>query len=152
MARSKVIDKDRGWNAIKGRMEFTKAKNHVAVGIQGEDALASHGESTNVEIGTKHEFGMGVPERSFVRATIDANLNAYRRLARTLGTRMVDGGVNRSRALGLLGQKAEADIKNRIRARIDPPLAPVTIDRKGSSVPLIDTGQMINAITSEVRR
>ena len=51
------------------------------------------------------------------------------------------------RALGLLGARMSADMKMTIKNRIPPPLQPETIRRKGSDVPLIDTGQLINSIT-----
>ena len=52
----------------------------------------------------------------------------------------------------LLGQKYVGQIQARISAGIPPPLAESTIARKGSSVPLIDTGQLRSAVTYEVRR
>ena len=54
--------------------------------------------------------------------------------------------------LNTLGAKAAADVKNTIRQGIPPPNSPETIRRKGSSRPLIDTGQLINAITWIVER
>ena len=55
-------------------------------------------------------------------------------------------------ALGRIGLKIRDEIKERIRSGIEPGLAEATKDRKGSSTPLIDTGQLISSITWELRR
>lgn len=152
MATSRLFDRDLGWNAIRQRLAVHRPSPHVAVGILGEAAADEHGDATNVDIATVHEFGSDtVPERSFIRATVDAQSGTYRKLARTLASRTLAGLSDKVQALALFGQQVEADIKNKIRAGINPPLAPQTIEQKGSSTPLIDTGQLVNAITSEVR-
>ncbi|OCA57864.1 hypothetical protein AA93_07090 [Xylella fastidiosa subsp. pauca 11399] len=46
---------------------------------------------------------------------------------------------------------AAGDVKATIRHADLAPLTPQTIQRKGSSAPLIDTGQMLQSITYEVR-
>ena len=112
-----------------------------------------------VEIAACHEFGsliknaagavLGeIPQRSFLRAWFDANeerIQAYfvRRLA-------IEGPENVDRAMNQLALWIEGEIRRNIRRRIPPPLATETIRRKGSTVPLIDTGQLINAILAKV--
>jgi hypothetical protein len=54
-------------------------------------------------------------------------------------------------ALDRLGAKFVGDIQRRIKAHIPPPLQQSTIDRKGSSTPLIDTGVLWSSITHEVK-
>jgi hypothetical protein len=41
-------------------------------------------------------------------------------------------------------------MRRRVRKRIPPPLKPETIKRKKSSVPLVDTGQLVAAIMAKV--
>jgi hypothetical protein len=53
-------------------------------------------------------------------------------------------------ALDRLGAKVAALLQNRISAGIDPPNSAATIARKGSSKPLVDTGQLKAAITWRV--
>ena len=50
------------------------------------------------------------------------------------------------RALSVLGMALVGDVQQRIRNRIPPPNAPYTIARKGSDVPLIDTGRLRQSI------
>ena len=109
-----------------------------------------------VDLATIHEFGApaaNIPQRSFVRATGDANAAKYARLqtniVRRLGKR--PRAVDVKRELFVLGEIVRADMIGLIRARIPPTLKPATIARKfGEDVPLIDTGQLINSIRSVV--
>lgn len=160
---SKVIDRDRGWNAIRQlAAEVAAKKPHVVAGLVGERAGRIHAGGaglTVVEIGTKHEFGLGVPERSFVRATFDQHAQLYRDLlkrqirAEIMQTAQTQQPFShkRSKALNRVGLKMVGDMQKRISAHIPPPNSPVTIARKGSSTPLIDTGQLRGAISYEVR-
>lgn len=153
MAKSRVIDRDRGWTDIRKQARKSR-KAHVAVGILGAHGSRDDG-MTNAGIGTVHEYGapeVGVPERSFIRATMDSKASEYRALAKRLGGMIASKQISIEQALGLFGARAVSDIRRRIQFGIDPPLAPKTIRRKGSSKPLIDTGQLVNAITWEVRK
>lgn len=115
--------------------------------------------ATLVEIGAAHEFGAGVPERSFIRATIDKNQDAYREQIRKAFRATVVHAARNERtwkpqnsvALKRLGARVEGDIKQYIADGIEPPNSPATIARKKSSKPLIDTGQLRASIASEVR-
>ena len=51
-----------------------------------------------------------------------------------------------------IGMKMQSEIANSIVNLKDPPNAPYTIARKGSSNPLIDTGKMVNSVAYEVFR
>ncbi|MDF7681191.1 hypothetical protein PT300_11600 [Enterobacteriaceae bacterium ESL0689] len=50
-----------------------------------------------------------------------------------------------------MGEKLAGEVKRKIQSGIAPPLDPKTIARKGSSRPLIDTGNLLQSITYEVR-
>ena len=126
---------------------------HVAIGILAENDDREDGES-NAEIGTWQEYGTEdghIPERSFLRATMDENARIYGRLAKALYGRVLVGALSVRTALDLFGLRVVADVKRRIQRGIPPLLSLVTIARKKSSKPLIDTGQLINSITHEVR-
>ena len=154
-----VVDRDRGYKRIM-QQALGVEQLECTVGVQGADALEDHGGISNVVLAGVHEFGaeidtgngiVSIPERSFIRSTVDEN-DGYRSMLRTLGEKVLVGKLTVHKALGLLGEKVTSDIKSRIEAGIDPPLAASTIRRKGSSKPLIDSGQLKSAITSEVRR
>lgn len=128
----------------------------AVVGIFGAAASAKHRGSidgqSNADIASVHEFGLGVPERSFIRQPFDASRGSLKstmsRAAKTAARtkRPVEW------ALAVVGQQFKDTIIETINSRIPPPLSPRTVARKGSSVPLIDTGQLKQSIDFEVRR
>ncbi len=155
----KVID--HGWEAIKARMRpLGDAGAVVKVGVQGVQGAANHqGTTLSVaQLATIHEFGkrihqprmnrmIVIPERSFLRATIDQYQAAIARRDVLLAQGFVLGKFALKPALELLGQYVVGLIKQRIANGIPPANSPYTIAKKGSSKPLIDTGQLRNSIT-----
>lgn len=148
-----VKDIDKGYRKLQA--EFAKLAGtggkHVSMGILGAE--------TNTEgtplllIALVHEFGspaMGIPQRSWLRSSALKNGAKWMELARKVLGKAADGKVELQVALGLVGEKMLADTKAGIRAGIAPALQPATIARKGSSKPLIDTGQFINSIAYKV--
>lgn len=97
-----------------------------------------------------HEFGLGVPERSFIRAWFDANQDKIKKAIAAAMQQVIKGKYTKEVALERLGALFASQIQARISSNIPPPLAPSTIKRKGSSVALIDTGQLRSAITYRI--
>lgn len=148
---TRIIDDDRIWK--KMQRAFKTGGGRVLVGIQGKNAQIDRDGLTNVVLGMIHEFGTidgNIPERSFIRATIDTNIDKYFKVTAKLSAKVVVGEMTEKRALEILGLLVVSDIQSFIEAGISPPLKPATIARKGSSVPLIDTSVLKNSITSEV--
>lgn len=158
----KVID--HGWNDIKARVRSLRDTGAVVkVGVQGAQGAANHQDTTLTvaQIATIHEFGktihqpkmrrtIVIPERSFLRATIDTYQQAIARRDVLLAQGYVLGKFALKPALELLGQYVVGLIKQRIATGIAPPNRPSTIARKRSSKPLIDTGQLRNSVTYKV--
>jgi len=137
-----VTDRDLGYREILQRLAGVR-DSATRVGIH-EDA-----ESDLAVIAATNEYGSEdgrVPERSFLRATADANAAAYTDAL----TEAVDahnmGRTPLKKGLARLGARVEGDIKAFMTDLQDPPNAPSTIARKGSSNPLIDTGRLRGAI------
>jgi phage gpG-like protein len=158
-AKVKVSDKDRGWKELQRRvLRLSRTGAFVRVGIQGNEASGAHTGSgqTVAEIATVHEFGavtqtgVVIPQRSFIRAAIDENAPKLQRTATLVGRGVLLGKFGRTQALELLGHQAVGIMKQRIANRIAPRNSPVTIARKGSDVPLIDSGQLRGSITHKV--
>lgn len=104
-------------------------------------------------IAAVHEFGspsQGIPERPFLRAAVQRNRQKYVRLNRINLVKMLRGQATVEQALGQLGEMAKGDVQTEIRSGDFAPLKPATIKRKGSSRPLIDTGQMVQSIAWEL--
>lgn len=104
-----------------------------------------------LEVAVVHEFGAGpVPQRSFIRAAIDEKRSEIEAEMANLARGVVSGKLDGRAALDLLGAKVAGWCQARIAAGIAPALKPATIRRKGSSTPLVDTGQLRSAITWRV--
>lgn len=134
------------------------AARRVRVGVlddapkrSGENAKG--GRASLLEVAVHHEFGApaaGIPQRSFIRATVDLNAGAIASLQKTLAAQVGSGQVDGDTALERLGMKVAAMCQNRVAEGIGPALAPATVERKGSSKPLVDTGQLRSSITWKV--
>jgi hypothetical protein len=144
-----VKDKDLGFDKmIRGAESFLK-QPYIKVGVIGD---SGHSEGlTVVDIATFHEFGTEtVPQRSFVRSTVDANIDQIRAKQKDLIDAVLFRGADLRRELGLIGLDLQGKMQKRIKDRIPPPNAESTIRAKGSDVPLIDTGQLWRSISYEV--
>ena len=163
-ATLKVTDKDAGWDALKDRvLKLSAPGAYTLVGVQGQQASSAHREAapmTVVDLAVVHEFGavirtrtgkeIVIPQRSFIRATIDEHAPKLQRTASALGQGVLIGKFLTGQALELLGQQGVGLIKQRIANGIPPRNADSTIARKGSSTPLVDTGQLRGSITHRV--
>lgn len=135
------------------------ANSHVKIGVN-ESAGAHDGEGptlSNADIASFHEFGTtfedgseNIPQRSFIGSSIDELRPELKELSKKLQGQILVGKLTTKQALGLLGEKVKAHIINKINSGIDPGNAPETIIRKGSTTPLIDTGQLKQSITYKV--
>jgi hypothetical protein len=101
------------------------------------------------EIGAIHELGLGVPKRSFIAAWVDEDASAINYQLTNMGKGLVrkNNPVPLETLANQFGLWSVGRIQQRISDGIDPPLAPSTIARKGSSTPLINTGQLRSSIT-----
>ena len=149
-----VSVRDHGYDALVAKLGPMARGRAVDVGIMGSEADQVYdGGETVADIASQHEFGLGVPERSFIRAYVDENRAEIERAIREMAKRVVSGELpSFDYGLNLIGVKVQKEIVVRIKAGIAPPLSQVTMDRKGSSVPLIDTGQLWSSITYALKQ
>lgn len=104
-------------------------------------------------VATIHEFGTDrIPARPFMRpAVADHGQEWLDQLA--AGARAsLNGGQTPEQVMELVALGAAGNVAEAIQAVTSPPLAPVTVARKGSSKPLIDTGQMFQSVTGKVEK
>lgn len=95
-------------------------------------------------------WGGPVPERPFMRNAMRANRSAYLSAMRSSAAKLVMGQTSLSQIMSKLGILAQGDIQGSITSLSSPPNSPVTIEIKGSSKPLIDSGEMRAAVTFKV--
>ena len=155
-----ITDKDHGLKALVERVG-SLSKASVKVGVLSDragEAKRARGESpvkglTVLEVAKVHEFGApaaGIPARSFLRGTVDEQDSEIRADQHKIAVAVISGRLDLRRGLDQLGARVAAKIQQRIARGIEPPLQARTIARKGSSKPLVDTGQLRSSITWEV--
>jgi len=95
-----------------------------------------------------HEFGTArIPERPFFRQALDGNREDLKKFIDNQYSNVMSGKQSTTDGLERIGQFLSSKIKGSIRNGNFEPLAESTVGSKGSSKPLIDTGQMINSVT-----
>lgn len=97
-----------------------------------------------------HNYGKGNnPPRPFFNKAISKNRNKWFSILKNEFTKQ-DSKIELKKAFNVLGNVMVGDIKKSITELKTPPLHPLTIARKKSSNPLIDTGHLRNSVTYKV--
>jgi hypothetical protein len=146
----KVTDRDRGFRQLTQKIGAAKP-SALTIGVHDSEGGASTPSGKTVaEIAAFHEYGEGPPERSFIRAWVDASEEQIASDLKKMGEAIARGKLTPTMALERLGLLYVGQVQQRIAAGIAPPLAQSTIDRKGSSTPLVHTGQLRSSIRHKV--
>lgn len=95
-------------------------------------------------------WGGPIPERPFMRNAARNNLNKYLDSMRKAASQIVVGKATLQGVLNKLGIMMVGDIQSEISSGAFAPNSPVTIERKGSSRPLVDSGEMRQKVTYKV--
>lgn len=149
-----VTQRDNGWRALQARLSRTRPR--VKVGIFGDAAAAKANDSKTATVGqiaNAHEHGLGVPRRSWLGDTVDANqadILAGLRKGATAVIKSKDPGLE-VKLLAQTGAHIAGLAKERIASGIAPALSERYLERKlrkypGATTPLIASGQMRGAI------
>lgn len=131
-------------------------KSEVVVGLPKETATAivyETGESV-VEIGAKHEFGIGVPMRSFLRVPFTIKVNEINEYRNSLINEVFVGALDMPTALSLFGEFVMGISQGSWGSdgySHWKPLATSTIDKKKSDAILVDKGILKSSISYEIR-
>lgn len=139
---------------------------NVQVGVFGEQAWLAgiHEYGCKIEVTDKmraylHSQGLHlrnstkfitIPERAFLRNGYDEGKQAVVEDAEALLSEVLVGNFSSDFFLNQIGQWMVSHIRDYATALDAPENHPFTIARKGSSNPLVDTGDMIEAISYEV--
>lgn len=135
-------DKDTGWSTVLEGVRDVENIEPVTVGFYDE---------SNATKAAVNEYGTDrIPERPFMRTALDANASRYFDLFQAGLSSTVDGKGAGARLATRLGVEARNDIIESIQSGQWTPNAPSTIESKGSSKPLVDTGEMQRALTFKV--
>lgn len=88
-----------------------------------------------------------IPERSFLRTGYDKNREAVMQKGQMLLKQVADGKMSPKGCMTALGLELSSKIKDHAVELNSPGNHPFTVDQKGSSNPLVDSGDMIGGIT-----
>jgi hypothetical protein len=142
----------------------------IKVGLFGSD------DSELVMIGAVHEYGaeipvtpkmrawfaangyplkkettvIRIPERSWLRSGYDENIDKIAKKIEEMVPDVIEGNVNPKLFMDAIGMEFAGLIQKKMRDLKNPPNSQMTIERKGSDNPLIDTGRLVGAIRHEV--
>lgn len=100
-----------------------------------------HGKGLHLKDSTKF---IKIPERSFLRTGHDKNADRIMNQTERVLSQVIDGKMSVDDMLDLCGEQFATAIKAYMRDT--QPNHPFTIEQKGSSTPLADTGQLISSI------
>ena len=152
----KLVTVDRGYERIKRELEKMHG-SYTKVGLPSE-AKPKSGRGQKKyddmsEVATVlavHEWGApnkGIPERSTMRTSFDENVLNLQKIRNSEYNKILSGKSNVKKSLGVMGSFLSNKTKQKIVDLKFPPNKPSTVNRKGSSNPLVDTAQMLNSIT-----
>jgi len=155
----RVRDRDNGLKAHKERFRHNARVTvgiHEAEGAEPKKTEDGTGTTSLIDVATYHEFGMGVPQRSFVAGAVDENESELQsKLTAALHASVKPGGMGPERQLERFGLYVVGVMQERISAGIEPELAESTKKQKArhgnaKDVPLILTGQLRSSIRSKL--
>ena len=136
----------RGRVILKGLKAQDKA--FLEVGIFEEEVTQDDEQIANY--GNNNEFGIGVPERSFMRTSFDENLRKVQDRAVKQERLVIAGRKTARGALESIGLDMQKNIVKKIRSNIPPPNSAQTEALKGSTKTLRDTGALLGSIVVKV--
>jgi len=139
-----IIDTDLGWEDIFDSIIEDNDKE-VEVGYYQEDQEDGIGMA---ELAATHEF----EDRPFMRRSFDNGVKDIFKIQGELIGKMIDGGIDKNQVMEVTGDFHKNQIQNGVVQRTLglKENAQITIDRKGSDTPLIDSSRMINATRSKI--
>ena len=147
----KVIDFERARHELTKELENYRPKKMVTVGFHAKGKGGQKhrkGDLTVVQIARINHYGAGkIPARPFLDVSIQNKKDTLADSAK----RYLQRGETPDQVVKRLGVQAVGIVQEYITDLREPPNAPSTIRRKKSSNPLIDTGQMRQAVTFKLR-
>ena len=147
---------DRADDTLANLHNHLRGASLVKVGLPRGSNEYPDGTSV-IKVGVVHEFGARIsrtgvngpyeiiiPERSFLRTTLQQNKKAYKALIKKLLLKVIINRLSTIEALETVGLKVQTDVREKITDIDQPPLK----HRDGN--PLVDTGHLRQSITYQV--
>lgn len=157
------------WKTTKD--DFPKVKSQIA-GISGKSVQVG-ANSANAWLAAIHEYGctikvtpkmraylhsqglhlkadtttIKIPERSFLRSGHDKYIDKVLDITEKAIGQVISGKMTEQQFIDLVGEQMATHIKTYMRDLSSPANHSFTVEQKGSSNPLVHTGQLIESIT-----
>jgi len=93
-----------------------------------------------------------IPERSWLRSGYDENIDAIANKVQELLPDVLDNNIDPNTFMDSIGLEFAGMIQQKLRNLQEPANSSMTIERKGSTNPLINSGRLIGAIRHEVEQ
>lgn len=128
--------------------------SYVAIGLHSDAGQYPDGTSV-VQVGLWNEFGTeNIPERAWMRSTIDENMEQLNQMRDKLLGEVTEGKTTVKHALEQLGFRIQTLLQNKIKSNMPPPNAPSTVEHKRhegvAPRTLIETGLLLRSVTYKV--
>lgn len=150
---SAVVRDNGAFDRIKNTAKRYTAK--VQVGYFGNARHTGDAKKRPITLGNLariHELGAKhTPKRPFISPALKQNRGKYLRLVGGSFVPVLQGQYSTHQLWQLVGQEAVKDVQAYMVTASFTPLSPKTIKQKGSSKPLIDTGQLRQSVTYRVK-
>lgn len=148
-------DEDETLIKIAGANEFGATINHPGGTPYGYNSAedAKNGKVKFLKkgagyavLGVTKPHIIKIPERSYIRSTMDENAERYLKAAGILTGLITEGEISKFEALERMGQLIESDIKQKMINLKSPANAASTIRKKKTNNPLINKGLLLGSI------
>lgn len=164
--RVRIRDKNRIPEVLSTLEELNGRKIHVGVLGEGKQQMIASVQEYGIQIKVtdkmrrflaakglylkKETDHITIPERSFIRAGWDQHEKDVLDKSDELILDVINNGISVDTFLDALGQESRDLIRDFARDLRNPANHPFTVEQKGSSNPLVDSGGLIGAITYEI--
>ncbi|RIY41953.1 hypothetical protein [Neopusillimonas maritima] len=135
--------------ALKKEIDKLRTPHYALVGIHQSGGMVKDEPMTVATLGAIQHFGNeNIPARRWLDTGAETGTKEYLDTIRE----GIEEGLDSRQIMARVGVEAEGAIKQYITDLDTPPNNASTVKRKGSSNPLIDTGNMRASVTSTVER
>src|SRR5690606_5993627 len=136
--------------ALRKEIDKLRTPHYALVGIHESAGVEPGSDGLTVAtLGAIQHFGNDdIPARPWLDKGAESGTKDYLETIQE----GVEDGLDAKQIMARVGEEAEGAIRQYITDLDSPPNKPSTIKRKGSSNPLIDTGNMRQSVTSSVAR
>lgn len=131
-------------NEIRKEIERLTHDKTVLVGIHEDAPQVEGGDITMAQLGAVLHFGnQNIPPRPWLDVGVQSGSADYLSI-------IENNSDDMDNALNMIGLIAVGKVQQYMTELQDPPNAPSTVKKKGSSNPLIDTGALRQSVTYSI--